>query len=171
MLLGRRADVVNAQNADKDTTMHLAVLRFRTTEAIGLLLGHGASMELRGRDGYTPLQYAISLDLEGKARFLLDNGASPNVQDIRGLTPLHQAVVSDKLSLDFIEKLVEAGADVNQVNKKKRTALSEAVRCNERDVMHYLIDIGASCEIGSSGLQRQIQWAQFWRRLPWPLGG
>ena len=61
MLLGRRADVVNAQNADKDTTMHLAVLRFRTTEAIGLLLGHGASMELRGRDGYTLLYKALEI--------------------------------------------------------------------------------------------------------------
>lgn len=171
VLLGRRADVVNAQNADGDTTMHLAVLRFRTMEAIQLLLGYGASMEIRGRDRYTPLQYAISLDLEEKARFLLDNGASPNVQDACGRTPLHQAVVSDKLSLDFIKKLVEAGADVNQVDKKRRTALSEAVRCNERNVMHYLVDSGASCEVGSSGLQRQIRWAQFWRRLPWPLGG
>lgn len=169
-LLKQRADV-DAQNADGDTTLHLAILRFFTTEAMELLLSNGASTEIKGRNGYTPLQYAISLDLEDKARLLLDHSASPNAQDKRGRTPLHQAIVSDKLTLAFIKRLVEAGANIDQRDKSKRSPLYEAAKCNRRDIMHYLIDSGASREIGSSGMQRRLQWVQFWRDLPWPFGG
>lgn len=169
-LLKQRADV-DAQNADGDTTLHLAILRFRTTEAMELLLSNGASTEAKGRNGYTPLQYAISLDLEEKARLLLDYNASPNAQDRCGQMPLHKAIASDKLTLAFIKRLVEAGADIDQKDKNKRSPLYEAAKCNKRDIMHYLVDSGASREIGSSGMERRLQWVQFWRELPWPFGG
>lgn len=174
LLLNDRRTEIDSQNADGDTTLHLAILRFRTTEAMKLLLDNDASSEIKGRNGYTPLQYALSLDLEEKSRFLLENRAKPDAQDYNGRTPLHQAVASDRITLEFIRQLVEAGAIVDQQDKKKRTALYEAVKFNKRDVMYYLIDNGASCEIGNSGLQRRLQRVQFWRtfysRLPWPLG-
>jgi len=168
LLLKQRADI-DAQNADGDTTLHLAILRFRTTEAMALLLSNGASTEIKGRNGYTPLQYAISLDLEEKARLLLDHGAIPNVQDKYGRTPLHQAILSDKISLAFLERLVDMGANIDQKDKNKRSPLYEAVKCNKRGIIQFLIDSGASREIGSSGLERQLQWMQFWKELPWPF--
>lgn len=173
LLLNRRADV-NAQNTDGDTTLHLAILRSRTTEAMQSLLDNGALMEIRGRKGYTPLQYAISLDLEEKAKLLLDNGTNPNVQDDHGRTPLQQAVASGKITLGFVKSLVQAGARVDQQDKYGCTAMREAVKCNKKDVIEYLFKSGASCGIEHYGTQGRLQWPQLWRSfssvLPWRFG-
>lgn len=168
-LLNQRANV-DVQAADGDTALHLTILRFRGIEAIQMLLANGASTEIKGRNGYAPLQYAISLGLEAKAIFLLDNGARPDVQDNLGRTPLHQAVSSDRLSIRFIKRLLEVGADANQADNSNCTALYEAAKWNRRDVMSYLVDNGARREVEPPGLQRRLQWMQLWRKLPWPLG-
>lgn len=164
---------VNVQNTG-DTTLRLAILRFRTTEAMQSLLDNGTLMEIRGRKGYTSLQYAISLDLEEKAKLPLDNGANPNVQDDHGRTPLQQAVASGKITLGFVKGLVQAGARVDQQDRYERTAMHEAVKCNKKDVIEYLLKSGASCGIEHFGTQGRLQWPQLWRSfssvLPWPFG-
>ncbi|KAE8376947.1 kinase-like domain-containing protein [Aspergillus bertholletiae] len=168
LLLDRGADI-NAQNADGDTGLHLAILRFGTTEPVTLLLDLGAIPEFVGRSGFTPLQYALSLNQERKATVLLQRGANPNAQDIHRRTPLHQAIASSKITLQFIERLLAAGADANLTDDENRSPLAEAHRKNRRDAIHLLINHGASSDLGDPALERQLQRAQSWWKLPWPF--
>lgn len=173
LLLGRGADV-NAQNADGDTTLHLAIARFGTVSAIETLLAAGASTELKGRKGHTPLLYAIYLAQEAKATMLLESHASPNSHDDRGRTPLHLSIASSRMSIEFIERIINAGADINQEDGEKHTPMYEAAHRDRRNAMRLLLDHGADCQLGNPVLERRVQQVQFWRGLgrglPWPFG-
>lgn len=169
LLVKQRANV-NTQNVDGDTTLHLAVLRCLTTEALELLLRNGESTKIKSRNGNTPLQYAISLGLEEKARLLLENGADPNAQDQRGRTPLHQAISSDKITLGFTKSLVESGANVDHKDKNNHSPLYEVARCDRQYIIQYLIHGDAGCEIESPRPERRFQWSQFRKGFPWLFG-
>ena len=164
LLVNRNADV-NAQNADGDTTLHMAIARSCTIETVDFLITNGASLEVQGRNGRTPLQYAISLDREDKARWLLHRGANPSAQDNAGRTPLHQSISSKQITVDFIKVLVEVGGEVNQEDNDKHTPLWEAAKYDRRDVICFLVDHDANCQLGSSEYERRVQRAQFWRRF------
>lgn len=58
------------------------------------LVGGGALIDYRSRDGSTALHRAAEKNNIEAVRTLLDLGASPNVRDTKGLTPLWVAVSS-----------------------------------------------------------------------------
>lgn len=65
----------------------------------------------RLEDGQTPLHLAAILGHTPIANYLLENNASPSVQDSSGATPLHEAVRYGNLQI--ARSLLDAGADVN----------------------------------------------------------
>jgi ankyrin repeat protein len=96
---------------------------------------------LKGQGGATPLMQAVLYGDTGSTRFLLDNGADPNIRNEAGATALMWAV-------DDIEKtrlLLDHGADVNARSDDGRTPLLIAAGnpgCNA--VVKLLLDRGAN---------------------------
>lgn len=69
------------------------------------------------------------------------------VCDTNGYSALHMACSrSSTASLQIIEKLVDAGTEINSVNKFSRTALHECVISNNVDGAKKLLESGANTE-------------------------
>ena len=73
---------------------------------------------------------------------LLTQGASPDEQDGRGVTPLTVAVM--RSDVECVRMLVARGADVNVTDASQQTALMRAVRENHLEIARLLIQRGAS---------------------------
>jgi ankyrin repeat protein len=73
-----------------------------------MLIGHGANVNARAQDGFTPLLNAGTLEL---TRFLLQHGADPFAKDNRGETALDWA---------------------KQMNRKEQAALLEAAMAGRK---------------------------------------
>lgn len=94
-------------------------------EMLALLAEHGAPLELCDVHGHTALHAAAARSEPAVVRWLLDRGARPNPQDLRGRTPLCLALQRRHNAADVAALLVECGADVDRGN-----CLSSAInRC------------------------------------------
>ncbi|KAK5787733.1 hypothetical protein VI817_010230 [Penicillium citrinum] len=162
---------INAKNRDGDTALHYLICRIGDPELIVSFLAKGASIEIKGRCGRTPLQYAIFLEQEEIASILLDHDANPFCEDESGVTPLHLAMQSKKLSTAIVERLIGDGSCINQEDKSHRTPLFEAAAYGRHDFIRLLVANGARCSPNSAELESRINQAQSqWRfkvRLPW----
>lgn len=165
---------INAINSTGDTALHLLIARSCSLDAIKLLLAHGASANIRGRYGRTPLLYALSLNQQHVVEVLLEAGADPELSDNEGRNVLHHSIFSHKFTWKFIGGLIKAGAAVNQSDMKGRTPLHEAVQLGRRNVIRVLVDNGANTKLGDAGLERSLQRAMFWNglseKMPWRFG-
>ncbi|KAL3443987.1 ankyrin repeat-containing domain protein [Aspergillus insuetus] len=162
---------VNLPDAMRNTVLHLAIARLSDVRVIEALLERGARTDLEGRGKMTPLHYAISLDREDKAGVLLNGGADPNAPGPppERCRPLHWAIMSRRISLGLIVHLVEKGAGIEEKDTNGVSPLYEAIRQDRSDVVHFLIDRGADCTLGSTQMEKRLKWMQLKRRLPWPL--
>ncbi|RHZ68359.1 hypothetical protein CDV55_107645 [Aspergillus turcosus] len=161
---------INAEDADGNTALHMAVARFGTATAVQLLLEAGALTESKGKYGLTPLLYALSLDQWEKAMLLLEFRADPDAQDRLGRAALHYAIASRRCSLQLLERLIQSGAALDTKDNDGLSPLALATKLNKKDVMYLLIDHGASCELGVPALEKQVKRAQALRGIPWPIG-
>ncbi|WP_265025380.1 ankyrin repeat domain-containing protein [Wolbachia endosymbiont (group B) of Pammene fasciana] len=73
---------------------------------------------------------------------LINKGDDVNARDNRGNTPLHLAVLADKLQV--VEKLIEGGADVNAKNNHGATPLHWAALNQNVNIVEKLIEKGAN---------------------------
>ncbi|KAK3092650.1 hypothetical protein FSP39_005387 [Pinctada imbricata] len=83
---------------------------FQSQEKCKLLLEKGADVNVRGRDGFTPLIQAIGLGAEF-LQLLIDFGADVNAKSDTDVTPLSNAIQSE--FLDETICLLANGADPN----------------------------------------------------------
>ena len=78
---------------------------------------------------------------------LLDQGANINARTTTGGTPLMCSVSAEEVDFNFVRTLVDAGADVNQADCKKYTALHLAASSTadvSLEITRLLIDSGAN---------------------------
>jgi ankyrin repeat protein len=95
--LAERGATIDARSAQRDYQRHV------TAEGRPKSLDTG---------GFTPLLYAARENCSACIDVLLRHGASINLPDPDGVTPLHVAVMN--ANWDLAKKLIEAGGDVNQ---------------------------------------------------------
>jgi cytohesin len=126
-------------------------------EAIRLLLGAKASLDVRDDQGQTPLHLAITEDSATTlklASILLNAWADPNVKDDRGRTPLHEAVEEE--AVNIVPHLVDKDADPNIFDAEGEAPLHLATRSGSRKMVAALLDAEADPDIVSKRKQTPL---------------
>jgi len=115
----------------------------------------------RDSQGHTALYTAIRSFNQQAAIQLIEKGASVQIGDEAGKTPLHEATRNaNRFTHELFELLMEKGANVNAQDKKGDTPLHEATSFGQR-LAPYLLDKGADPNLqnsqGKSPLHRAAQ--------------
>ncbi|NXH43618.1 ASB10 protein, partial [Dicaeum eximium] len=127
-LLQHGANVNSQTEEEKDTALHVAS-RQGLAEHVQLLLHHGAELEVKNKEGQTPLNAACAQhhqpqDMDRYYRvcqLLVESGASINAADRDRQHPLHLACKN--ANAPIAELLLARGANVNVMNYGGNTAL------------------------------------------------
>ena len=105
-------------------------------EQMQLLLGYGASADVRGDWGLTPLHLAAARGRLGAVRFLvLEANADVNAKDGLGMTPLHNASWSTDASPEVVQFLLEHGANAMTA----RPVAHDLVYCEKKEEIQELL--------------------------------
>lgn len=120
------------------------------TEATEMLNEPGTTV-INARDisnGETALHIVVSRRDLTWTRWLLQEGANPNIADNRGRTPLIAA--AEIGFLDAIEVLVRRGAQVDVANQAGETPLIAAVHSRNIEMMEVLLQNGANPDVADN---------------------
>lgn len=104
-----------------------------------MLAAEGARLDGTGDYDHSPLHYAIEKQRLDTVKWLLRQGANPNLQNWRRSTPLMEAVDNPQM----VRLLLRMGADVNVKQDQGQTALSSAIYEKQPESVRLLLASGA----------------------------
>jgi hypothetical protein len=105
---------------------------------VKLLVAKGADVNCVTITGRTPLMYAIEMRHKYVAKFFAEHYEMElNIPDADGQTPLLIAMELGIDGLEFMEILIDNGADVNMMNFRKKTPLY--VFCYTMFFLYFLV--------------------------------
>jgi uncharacterized protein len=130
-------------------------------DAVGiktLIKASAGDVNQPGRDGMTPLLWAVqSSDIE-MARTLLDAGADANLTNRYGITPLWLAATNSNPAL--VALLLERGANASATLPNGETAAMAAARAGDAESIEKLIRAGADPNARETSLgETALMWA------------
>ena len=130
--------------------------------AMQVLLEHEALVDAKDAVGRTALMHACKAKNLPVVDVLLRFKSNVLLKDLQGKFPLMLACEDDG-SLELVQKLVAAGADVNMCADDGRTALHEAAMKSELAEVVFLVehgaDPGARTGRGETALSLAVAWA------------
>jgi ankyrin len=131
----------------------------RDTQAVRALLLKKADVNAPQKDGTTALHWAVRWDDLETAELLIRAGASVAAATRAAATPLQLAAINGSAAM--IEKLIEAGADINApLSQYGDTALMMAARTGKTDAIKVLLDRGAQVNAKENwGDTTALMWA------------
>ena len=130
------------------TSLHCAAMEGHTS-AIKFLLEHGAAVSPTQNTVYTPLYYAVALELPLEiVQLLLDHGAETDSHKTNGYTAFHYCVMRDAVAVALL--LLEHGANVNVRNIDGDTPLHMAASRDNATMVQHLLDHGANINATTS---------------------
>ena len=106
-------------------------------------------VDIRAKEGGTPLHLASSHGHLKVVTALLEAGSDVNVRDNDGDTPLHSSVWMGRL--DIVNALLKAGADVNAQDDHGITPLYYGLQENHVEVVAALVKAGADVNVRDFG--------------------
>jgi len=107
-------------------------------EAVQLLLGSGAALDSKDRDGESVVHAAIRGEDTDILAIILEAGADPNIPSYLGKFPLHLAVERNLLAV--VRQMAEHGVDLEARDQVAgRTALHLAVDRQLEEMVRYLV--------------------------------
>jgi ankyrin repeat protein len=126
-------------------TLHEAAALGELDRVRGAVTLRPSELNAPGPDGNTPLGSAVRFGHLEVARYLLEQGASPEIAGGSSVPPLHTAITLDpgRVAATFVDLLVTAGADPTQAIAGGWTPLHAAAAMGNRGVAEMLIDHGA----------------------------
>lgn len=172
-LLSARADA-SAKDLYGDTALHIATMSNANISVLQKLVASGADVNERNKSGVTPLSLAIEYSLTDHMQFYANQGADINAEDNTHSTPLTKAFAQDinvlktlintsnissrdskgntalhlaikeNVSLEYINYLINCGADIDARNSEGESVLYLAVQNNNKKVGEILIGRGAN---------------------------
>jgi ankyrin repeat protein len=162
LLVASGADVNARTTTETGGTVLGFALEGNNREAVEYLIAHGAEIELRSRNGMTPLFYAASTGQDDMIQLLLSKGANLNVMGLSDslgnyLTPLMIAGIHDHP--ETLKLLVAKGAKVDKRNNVGATALMEIAKRPQPGILKLLIERGADVNARSTHGQTALMYA------------
>ena len=149
--LGGRVD---ARDARKETVLHKIIARHDegAIGAVKFLLEHGADVNAKRDDLWTPLHLAFNVGKLEAARILLEHHADVNARNDDGQAPLHmlsrfEPRKDEDGGPDVARRLLELGANVNEKDKDDATPLHLASHYKRLEIVQVLLDHGANIDI------------------------
>ncbi|KAK7074366.1 hypothetical protein SK128_009451 [Halocaridina rubra] len=138
------ADLLVAKNNIGKTVLHFAC-HVGHLEVLKVLLGSGADILAKDKDGYTPLHVAIAAGKEDIVYELIQFGKatkrntadSINASNNMRKTPLHFAAHTGHLRIS--EMLLDAGAVITAKDKDGYTPLHVAIAAEKEDIVRKLM--------------------------------
>jgi hypothetical protein len=139
----------NKRDREGFTPLQRAAMEPNNAPIIRLLVERGANVDVKNtKREETALHIAVMAGVTNNnnqnmsnIRALVDIGkAKVNVRDVKGNTPLHDAVWWNERAVQF---LVDRGAHVNAKNDRGRTALHIAVVLGKTKLVRVLLEHGA----------------------------
>jgi quinoprotein dehydrogenase-associated probable ABC transporter substrate-binding protein len=112
---------------------------------VKLLASHGADVNKRDLQGYTPLTSAARQRYSDLVKLLLDLKADPNVRDRDNMTPLLEAVMRN--DVPSVKLLLAHGADKSALGPEGIDALGLAIEERDYDAAKTLIEAGANVNV------------------------
>ena len=160
LLLDRGADLEAAEGKMGEKPFHqVSYGKYKSQEdgirVARLLLEHGADVNTRRKDHWTPLHHASYFGNVEIARLLLDHGANSEANAEGDMKPLHQVSYgkcrSQEDGVRVARLLLERGADVNTRRKDHWTPLHLASYFGNVEIVRLLLDYGADPEANAEG--------------------
>lgn len=145
-LISMGADVNKIQGPGLNA-LHIAAMN-QDFDMIRTIVEAGASLDItdyyRGEDDVrqrrAALHYASAQGHSQATKLLLDRGASADIKDFWGLTPLHMAAKTGDMTT--VRLLLKAHASLDIQDQSGKTALLVAAHCGHRSVVDVLIEAG-----------------------------
>ena len=113
-----------------------------------MLLGRGANINSFSTWEQTQLMRRVDNEDEETVRWLLDNGALPNLKPERGKTAL--AIACERGSESLVRLLLDRGAHVNHESANPQSPLVEACISGYAEIAEILLDHGGSPNAATS---------------------
>lgn len=149
---------VNAMSNSLRTALYFAA-HSGCYDCTRILIQAGAYIDQESIEGETALGEAAGNGYTGILKLLISRGANVNIANKDGVTPLMR--VHDQLgNNNNAAILVRAGADINAISKKKRTALMFATAACHAAKVRLLIDNKADVNIRSDDGNTALSLAQ-----------
>ena len=147
-LITKHPEQVNAVEAGSlETSMHVAA-RAGHVGILSLLLEHGADLDVRSRNGFTPLLQASCGGILEAGQFLLDRGADIDARNNSNRTSLFWSVFNGHV--EFSRMLLERGARINTLDGQfGSTPLHWAVQHRNIQAVRLLLEHGADVNVGN----------------------
>jgi uncharacterized protein len=112
------------------------------SKTVDNLLAEKVDIDSTGKDGLTPLMYAVRVENKTATQILLDRKADPNKQEHEGYSAMSDA--AEATDTWFLETLLKHGGNPNLHNPiKDKTPLSEAVLTFNIKNIDILVKAGA----------------------------
>jgi ankyrin repeat protein len=141
VLLECNADI-NKLTYDHQSALTFAIQQ-ENQDFVHELVQNGADINFKGKNGYTPLHYAIETENLEVIKLLIckDN---INQQDYRGCTPIHLAIrQKGDNCIYIIESLIKNNANIEIADNTGKTPLHYAYIFTNIDAVYYLISQNA----------------------------
>ena len=150
--LGGRIDV---RDTRRQTMLHKTIHRHgkgAVGAAVKFLLEHGADVNAKRDDLWTPLHVALNFGKLKAAQVLLDHHADVNARTDSGQAPLHllsrwEPLQDEDVGSDLAKQLLERGANVNENDKDNATPLHLASYYKRFEIVQVLLERGANIDI------------------------